>query len=240
MLADLVGQIQEGRELLAQQEGDIPVRSRQGWAIQRRQISDAAPGLTSAVTNIVVPKKVVALFLKADDPAVLAAAAAIVTENDGVVFDAAKTWADVAEAVTPGMGPSRTWSVNSHHLAVSVIANAARDLDVESMDRPGFVEVADTSYDGILAAARQIADASDLRDLVVRRFKTEITEAVVSRTLVTKSVPVLIINASPEEMVGLAACASKSATKTLTAEEAGLLLAAEGAKLLHESFQTAA
>lgn len=240
MLARLVAQIRDGRKYLEQQEGDIPFKSRQGWAIQRRQVNDTMPGLLTAVTTAVIPKKVVVLFLKADDPEAAGAAAQVVAENGGVVFDAAKTWVDVEMAVSPGMGPTRTWSVNTHHLAVGVIANAARDLGIEAMDRPGYVDVVDTSHEGILAAARQIAQQSDLRDLVMRRFKAEIVEAVVAEELVTKPVPVLVINAAPEEMVALATCASKSTMKTLTPEEAGLLLAGEGAKILHEAFQTAA
>ncbi len=239
-LSETVVAIRANRAILAQQEGDVPFKSRQGWAIQRRAVSDVMPALVASVTAAVIPKKVVAVFCSSENPEALKQAVQIIAENDGVVFDAAKIWNEVLAVVEPGMGPTRTWSVTSHHLASLTIAETARELDVGSMDQPKFFEVVDTSPDGIRAAARKLAADADVPDLVTRRFKNEVVEAVISKELVAKPVPVLVVGASPEEVAALTLCVSKASTKILTAEEDGLLLAGEGAKILHEAFKSAA
>lgn len=194
----LLAQIASTRKAAQRNLSEVPLATRAGIEMRKRQAIEELPGLFAKLQKTVVPARLVGL-VATGDPEKVGAIAELLVGNGGVVLDAAALYTDLAKKVEPSYNRERRFLQNQFAGIVARAQEIANEVAFDGLTFE-FNEDSCPTFEQSVAHIRKIVrgGAGDRLNLayLARQAATQIVE----RELAAEKLPALVTRTIPGEL----------------------------------------
>lgn len=206
---DSIADVVATRAVAATNLEEVPYVVRPGRSIAKLQAQNDLPGLEAELLGRTVPGRLVGVFA-VGDPAKIATVAAFLEENGGIILDAGKLYADLAEYVEPSYGEDRVFRTTQYMRLTSAFRQQAAEVGLTKTEMPSYTETTCETQARTAEHGRNLIRAAAGDEVNLAVLKRAVVNAVVDRELAAKRIPVLVLNATAAEQAGLSPLFSKA------------------------------
>lgn len=204
-LLEVAAELKRINEILNRDVYSIDPRNRSGWEALRNQSLAQKETMEKMFSDLIVENGY-GLFLVGSAEAVKTATDIASDMARVVVVDARAMYEQIAKAMDATFGVDRLFNVTQAQKIQSEVINIARDLGIIALPQPGVTKwVRSLVLPNLEAATNFVRTA--LRetmkdDLNMMFLRSELTKAGLKVEFTQNTVPVLVLNASKEELSG--------------------------------------
>lgn len=189
---------------------EMPAATRGGWGSRVREAQDHVKEVRTEYKRALL-KNGVAIFLEGD-AVKIEAAATLARENDGVVIDANALYERLAKPVEATLSEARQWGVSATHRLHLGIQEIMFETGLSEVSMPASELPYVATFQDVVAHVKKL-----IRNAVGDQFnRCYVEEDLVRQAIKIRytgvTVPVLIVNAEPNETATIAASFLKGNT----------------------------
>ena len=203
--------IETTNELLKREVDAVPYGVRPALRAQIIQASERLPKLLEEMKAVIVPSKVVGLFATGDKTSI-DKTVEFLTQNGGIVLDAAQIYREITDLVEGSYSKDRTFCTTQFSLLVQGITEVGNDLGYLEIEAPKYKETICPDTAATLAHIRNTLRECHVGDQANVDLLTKgLIDAIVRDKIDSKQIPVIVIGvASVEERNTIATLFSRS------------------------------
>jgi hypothetical protein len=210
-LAEVSKDVEAATKVVSQEIEAVHYSQKPAVQMAMIQASERLPQLLEEMKSIVIPSKLVGLFASGDKTSI-DKTAELLTDNEGIVLDAAQLYRSVTDLVEPSYSRDRTFCSTQFHLMIQKITSIAIDLGYLEIEAPKHRETICPDTAATLAHVRNLLRECRVGDQANIDLLTKtVLDAIVREQIVAQQIPVMVVGVgSVDERNAIATLFNKS------------------------------